>query len=68
MTLEPVFRQFLIDSRLIAVENVPGDLQEAVFTMVLKSRVTPQVLLDAVRGVDDQQKAVLVVGQQEVDL
>jgi hypothetical protein len=67
-TLEPVFRQYLSDSRLIALETVPGDLQEAIFTVVLKNRVSPQTFLDAVRAVNDHQKAVLVVGQQEVDL
>src|SRR5262245_50595530 len=49
---EPAFRELTQDSRLIAVESVPGDLQEAVFTVVLRSRVTPQRLLDAVRAVN----------------
>ena len=34
-TFEPVFRRYASDTRLIAVETVPGDLQEAVFTVVL---------------------------------
>jgi hypothetical protein len=67
-TLEPVFRKHATDSRLIAVETVPGELQEAVYTVVLRSSVTPQAFLDAVRHVNDNNKAVLVVGQQEVDL
>ncbi len=67
-TFEPVFREHLLDSRLIALETIPGDLQEAVFTVVLKARVTPQKLLEAMRSVNGNNKAVLVVGQQEVDL
>jgi hypothetical protein len=67
-TMEPLFRKYASDSRLIAVEVVPGDLQEAVYTVVLRGNVTPQTFLDAVRTANDNNKAVLVVGQQEVDL
>jgi hypothetical protein len=35
---------------------------------VLKGKTTPERFLDAVRTASGNQKAVLVVGQQEVDL
>lgn len=67
--LEPVFREHLADRRLIALEMVHGGaLQEAVFTVVLKPKVEPEVFLKALQAVNDNNKAVLVVGQQEVDL
>jgi uncharacterized membrane protein YhiD involved in acid resistance len=66
--LEPVFREHLADHRLVAVEAVPGDLQEAVFTVVLKSKVDPQRFLQAIQAANGKNKVVLVVGQQEVDL
>lgn len=67
--LEPVFREHLEDRRLIALEMVHGGvLQEAVFTVVLKPKVEPEVFLKALQAVNDNNKAVLVVGQQEVDL
>lgn len=66
--LEPVFRRFLIDSRLVAVETTHGGLQEAVYTVVLKEREGSQSFLEALRQVNGNEKAILVVGQQEVDL
>lgn len=66
--LEPVLRAHLVDFRLIAVEAIPGGLQEAVYSVVLHSKVTPDVFLGAIRRVNDNNRAVLVVGQQEVDL
>lgn len=66
--LDPVFRKYLEDSRLIAIERIPGDMQEAVFTVALKGRVTPQDFLAAVHATSGNTKSVLVMGQQEVDL
>jgi len=67
--LEPVFRQQLDDSRLISVETAAGGaLQELVYSVVPKRSTTVAGLLDAVRAVNDNNKVVLVVGQQEVDL
>lgn len=66
--VEPVFRQYLEDHRLVAVERLQGELQEAVYTIVLKNKVTPQAFLSALSAVNGGNKAVLVVGQQEVDL
>lgn len=69
ITLEPVFRQHLDDSRLISVETASGGvLQELVYSVVPKRTTTVAALLDAVRTVNDNNKVVLVVGQQEVDL
>jgi uncharacterized membrane protein YhiD involved in acid resistance len=67
-TLMPVFREHLSDHRLVAVERVPQDKQEAVFTVVLKSKTTPEQFMAAVHAVNGNDKVVLVVGQQEVDL
>ncbi|OGQ88509.1 MAG: DUF4956 domain-containing protein [Deltaproteobacteria bacterium RIFOXYA12_FULL_58_15] len=66
---EPVFNEYLSDNRLISVETVSaGVLQEAVYSVVLKSDVEPQKFLEAVRAVNDNHKVALVMGQQEVDL
>ncbi len=68
-TLEPIFRERLAHSRLIAVETVAGGvLQEAVYSVELKPDGDAQALLGAIRGVNDNQKVALVVGQQAVDL
>lgn len=67
--LEPVFRALASDSRLVAIETIAGGtLQEAVYTVVLERNTTPQAFLDAVLRVNGGNKAVLVIGQQEVDL
>lgn len=67
--LEPIFREKLIDSRLISLETVSaGVLQEAVYSVVLKPSVGARDLLEALRQVNDNQKVALVMGQQEVDL
>jgi uncharacterized membrane protein YhiD involved in acid resistance len=68
LTLMPVFREHLSDHRLVAVERVPQDKQEAVFTVVLKPKTTPEKFMAAVHEVNGNDKVVLVVGQQEVDL
>ena len=67
--LEPPFRQHLSDSRMIALETVAGGaLDEAVYSVVLKKNVAAAQLLESVRAVNGNNKVVLVVGQQEVDL
>ena len=68
-TLEPIFREWLVDNRLVAIETVAGGaLQEIVYTVVLKPKADPQAFLEAVRTVTDNNKVALVMGQQEVDL
>ena len=68
-SLDPVFRRLAADHRLVAIETVAGGaLQEAVYTVVLDRKTTPQVFLDSVLKVNGGHKAVLVIGQQEVDL
>ena len=67
--LEPVFEEYLTESRLVAMESVAGGaLQEIVYMVMLKSEATPHVFLEAVREVSNNNKASLVMGQQEVDL
>ncbi len=68
-TLEPVFREHLTESRLVAMESVSGGvLQELVFIVMLKSGTQPNAFLQSVRSAAGNNKVALVVGQQEVDL
>jgi len=67
--LEPVFREWLSDSRLVSIETVAGGtLQEIVYTVLPKRGKPAQAFLEAVRAVTGNNKVALVVGQQEVDL
>ncbi len=67
--LEPIFRELLVDARLVSVESVAGGaLEEVVYTVVLKPGIEASGVLTKVREVNDNNKVVLVVGQQEVDL
>jgi uncharacterized membrane protein YhiD involved in acid resistance len=69
IALESVFRSFLTDSRLVSLETVAGGtLQEAVYSVAMRKNGSAQGLLEAVREVNGNNKVVLVVGQQEVDL
>ena len=66
--LEQAFRTHLDDSRMVALETVAGgSLDEAVYAVVRKG-VAAATLLEALRGANGNNKVVLVVGQQEVDL
>ena len=68
-TREPAFHEWLVESRLVAMETVAGGaLQELVYTVVLKPKAAPQAFLEAVRKATDNNKVALVMGQQEVDL
>ena len=67
--LEPVFREFVAESRLVAMESVAGGvLQELVYIVLLKKETIPDRFVDAVRLATDNNKVALVMGQQEVDL
>ena len=67
--LEPIFRQYLTENRLIAVETVAGGtLQEQVYMVMLKSGADSQAFLEEVRQAANNNKVALVMGQQEVDL
>jgi hypothetical protein len=67
--LEPAFRDHLDDDRLVAMETVAGGtLQELVFVILLRRGSSPQAFLESVREVNGNNKASLVMGQQEVDL
>jgi hypothetical protein len=66
---EPVFDRFLAERRLISVETVTGGaLQEVIYSVVPKSGIEPQALLEAVREINGNNKVALIVGQQEVDV
>lgn len=64
-----VYRKHLDEWALISVESVGGEeLQEAIYSVVLKRKVDPSKFLDDVRAVNGNQKASLLLGQHEVDL
>jgi len=67
--LAPVFSRYLDDSSLISMESVGGgSLQELVYSVVLKRKTEPRLLIETLRGVNENQKVSLILGQQEVDL
>lgn len=67
--LSPVFSRYLEDSNLISMELVGGgSLQELVYSVVLKRSTEPRRLIETLRGVNENQKVSLILGQQEVDL
>lgn len=64
-----VFDKYLARADLIAVETVQaGLLLELVYGVELKHGASGQDLLNDVRRLNDNNKVVLVTGQQEVDL
>ena len=67
--LEPVFRDLLSDYRLVSVETVAaGTLEEVVYTVALKPKIEANTLIERVRAVNANNRVVIVIGQQEVDL
>ncbi len=69
VAFEEPFRKYIEEERLISVETVrAGVLQEVVYSVVLKRKVTPRELLEAIRGCNDNHKVTLVLGQQEIDI
>lgn len=67
--LEEPFLQFLDEQRIISIETVrAGALNEVVYSVVLKRGASPQALLDAIRARNGNQKATLILGQQEIDI
>jgi uncharacterized membrane protein YhiD involved in acid resistance len=63
------FRAYLEEHRIISVETVrAGVLQEVVYSIVLKKKVKPRELLEAIRERNDNQKVTLILGQQEIDI
>lgn len=66
--LEEPFREHLDEHRVISLETVrAGILQEVIYSVVLRKSATPAALLEAIRGVNDNHKVTLVLGQQEID-
>jgi hypothetical protein len=66
---DPVFDKHLVRADLIAVESVQaGLLLELVYGVEFKRRASAQDLLNDVRRLNDNNRVVLVTGQQEVDL
>lgn len=67
--MEPVFARHLKEGRLVAVETVAGGtLQELVFIIILQASASAHEFLEAVREATGNNKATMVIGQQEVDL
>lgn len=64
-----VFGKYLEEFNLISIETVAeSSYQEAIYSVVMKPRVVPTEFLDAVSGVNGNNKVSLVLGQQEIDL
>ncbi|MBM4372565.1 MAG: DUF4956 domain-containing protein [Deltaproteobacteria bacterium] len=64
-----LFHRRLEEFALISVETArEPDLQEAVYSVVLRRRVDPAAFLEEVRKLNGGHKASLVLGQQEIDL
>ena len=69
LVMEPIFAQHLTESRLVAMETVAGGtLQELVYIVIMKESSSAHAFLEAVRVAAGNNKATLVIGQQEVDL
>jgi hypothetical protein len=66
---DSIFDKHLARADLIAIESVQaGALLELVYGVEFKRRGSPQELLNDVRRLNDNNRVVLVTGQQEVDL
>jgi uncharacterized membrane protein YhiD involved in acid resistance len=69
VAFEEPFRKYIEEERLISVETVrAGVLQEVVYSVVLKRKVSPRELLEAIRNCNDNHKVTLILGQQEIDI
>lgn len=69
LLLAPVFARYVRDYDLVAMETVQaGTLTELVYTVELKNPDDARELLSAIGQINDNNKVVLVTGQQEVDL
>ncbi len=66
---EEVFREYLTESRFVALESVAGGvLQELVYVVLFKRGAKPHEFVEGVRAAAGNNKVALVMGQQEVDL
>lgn len=67
--LAPIFDQYVRSYDLVAMETVQaGTLTELVYSIELKAPAQAQEFLNAIAQRNDNNKVVLVTGQQEVDL
>ncbi|MEZ4582394.1 MAG: DUF4956 domain-containing protein [Caldilineaceae bacterium] len=67
--LAPLFDEYVRRYDLVAMETVQaGTLTELVYSIELKSPAAAQEFLHAIAARNDNNKVVLVTGQQEVDL
>ena len=64
-----LFRKSLDEYALISVETArEPELQEAVYSVVMRRKVDPAVFLEEIRVLNGGNKVSLVLGQQEIDL
>jgi uncharacterized membrane protein YhiD involved in acid resistance len=67
--LAPVLARYVNDRRLLSVEAVTGGIfREFVYSVMLRHGVDVNDFLESLSQVNEQNKVVLLVGQQEVDL
>ena len=68
-TFTEIFRRTLDEYALISVETARDpELQEAVYSVVMRRKVDPAAFLEEIRAVNGGNKVSLVLGQQEIDL
>jgi len=66
---EPLFSRYITRYSLIAVESVKsGTLTELVYGVEFKKGADTQAFINEIRQLNQNNKVVLVTGQQEVDL
>jgi uncharacterized membrane protein YhiD involved in acid resistance len=68
-TLAQPFKQHADEHHIIALETVrAGTLNEVVYSVVLKRKASAQAFLNDIRSRNENNKVMLVLGQQEVDI
>ena len=68
-TLKPVFKKHLVNYDLVGFENMrQGEAVEMVFSVRFKSGVKTLDFLNDIRAINDNDKTLLITGQQLVDL
>jgi len=66
---DPLFSRYLARYSLIAIESVQaGTLTELVYGVEFKKGADTQAFMNDIRQLNQNNKVVLVTGQQEVDL
>ena len=65
---QKMFFMYFKSYALLSAESVPGDNSDLVYSVAVKKRVHPQVVLDAVSELSGVKKATFVTGLQNVNI